>query len=127
MEGKNITTTRPTKKLNDKRYGPFTILEKIGSSAYKLDLPKTWKAIHPVFNETLLTLFHPPAFPTQKKPNPPPAVTIEGSPEYEVESIDDSRVYQNVSDCLDTCLGPLKETEKLLLVESTTNYRYKTS
>ena len=34
VEGKNITTTRPTKKLDDKRYGPFTILEKIGLCTY---------------------------------------------------------------------------------------------
>ena len=93
MEGKNITTTRPAKKLDDKRYGPFKILEKIGSSAYKLDLPKTWKAIHPVFNETLLTPFHKPVFANQKKPPPPPAVEVEGSPEYEVETIDDSWIF----------------------------------
>lgn len=61
---------------------------------YKLDLPKTWKAIHPIFNESLLTAFKEPQFPSQKKPAPPPAVTVEGSPEYEVESIDDSRIYQ---------------------------------
>lgn len=94
VEGKNITTTRPTKKLDDKRYGPFKVLKKVRSSTYKLDLPKTWKAIHPVFNETLLTPFHEPAFPNQKKPSPPPAVEVEGSPEYEVETIDDSRIFR---------------------------------
>ena len=94
VEGKNITTTRPAKKLDDKRYGPFKVLEKVGSSAYKLDLPKTWKTIHPVFNEALLTPFKEHAFPNQKKPPPPPAVEVEGSPEYEVESIDDSRIFR---------------------------------
>jgi len=94
VEGKNITTTQPAKKLDDKRYGPFKVLEKVGSSAYKLDLPKTWKAIHPIFNETLLTPFREPVFQNQKKPNPPPAVEVEGSSEYEVESIDDSRVFR---------------------------------
>ena len=33
VEGKNITTTRPAKKLDDKRYGPFKVLEKVRSSA----------------------------------------------------------------------------------------------
>jgi hypothetical protein len=39
------------KKLDDKQFRPFKILEKFGASADKLELPGTWKAIHPVFNE----------------------------------------------------------------------------
>jgi hypothetical protein len=35
----NITTQRPTKKLDDRRQGPFEILEKIGPSAYRIKLP----------------------------------------------------------------------------------------
>ena len=38
LEGTNICSDCPSKKLDDKRYGPFKILEKVGKSAYKLKL-----------------------------------------------------------------------------------------
>ena len=46
---RNIRTTRPCKKLDYKKIGPFKILEKIGSNAYKLELPPTMK-IHNTFH-----------------------------------------------------------------------------
>jgi hypothetical protein len=36
LEGINITTLHPMKKLDNKCYSLFTILEKIGTSSYKL-------------------------------------------------------------------------------------------
>ena len=48
LDAYNITTDRPSKKLDDKRYGPFQIEAKVGMSAYRLKLPKAWKGIHPV-------------------------------------------------------------------------------
>ena len=39
LEATNITTKRPMKKLDDKRLGPFTIVDKVGKAAYKLKLP----------------------------------------------------------------------------------------
>ena len=42
LDSFHITTDRPNKKLEDKHYRPFEILEKIGTSAYKLKLPKDW-------------------------------------------------------------------------------------
>ena len=47
---KNITTKRPSDKLNLKFIGPFKILEPIGSRAYCLELSTDFKDIHPVFN-----------------------------------------------------------------------------
>ena len=91
VEATNINTTRPAKKLDDKRYGPFEILKKVGPSSYKLKLPGTWK-IHPVFNEALLTPYHPPTFPSQEKPLPPPVVETPEGEEYNVEEILDSRL-----------------------------------
>ena len=38
LNAKNICTKRPTKKLAPKLYGPFGILEKIGSRSFRLEL-----------------------------------------------------------------------------------------
>jgi hypothetical protein len=80
--------------LDNKRHGPFKVIEKVGKSAYKLDLPKTWQSIHPVFNEVILTPFVPPAFSSQKKPAPPPPVNVEQNI-YEVEEVLDSKLVRN--------------------------------
>ena len=40
-------------KLQRRFVGPFKILERIGSNAYRLELPASW-TIHPVFNVSLL-------------------------------------------------------------------------
>ena len=57
------------KKLNNKCLGPFEILEKVGKLAYCLKLPSQWK-IHDVFNEVLLSPYHPPQFESQQQPLP---------------------------------------------------------
>jgi hypothetical protein len=94
LEATNFTvagTPDKARKLQDKRYGPFTILEKIGTSAYKLKMPHIWKDKHPVFNEKLLTPYVPPEADHQKKPPPPPPEIVDGEEEFEVEAILDSR------------------------------------
>jgi hypothetical protein len=65
LEGYNLQTDRPSKKLSNKCYGPFTILSKIGAAAYKLKLPRTWKSVWPVFNELLLTPYKEPVYDSQ--------------------------------------------------------------
>src|SRR4051812_4646758 len=52
-EATNIRMDHPMKKLNDKQYVPFEIKVKVMAAAYELKLPKTWRPIHPVFNEFL--------------------------------------------------------------------------
>ena len=53
LNAKNIRTKRPTKKLAPKHYGPFKVLDKIGSRSFRLELDKRWK-IHNVFHVSLL-------------------------------------------------------------------------
>ena len=80
------------KKLGDKQFGPFKVIQKVGHSSYKLAIPKTWKSIHPVFNEVLLSRYHEPEFPIQpKNTNPPPEIVAGKEPEYEVERVVDLR------------------------------------
>jgi transposase InsO family protein len=86
LEAKNITSNRPSKKLEQRRYGPFVILEDLGKGAYKLELPIGW-VIHDVFNENLLTRYHGPEFNSQHMVPPPPPEIVEGEEEYEVEEL----------------------------------------
>ena len=90
LEGYNITTDRPSKKLEDKRYGPFKILKKVGKSAYYLKLPPTWKALHPVFNEAVLSPYTAPQFPSQTPAPPSPPIDAQTN-EYEVDEILNSK------------------------------------
>ncbi len=46
-------------KLHPLRYGPYTVLERIGENAYRLDLPSQL-GIHDVLNVNNLKLFEPP-------------------------------------------------------------------
>ena len=70
LEAKDITTDWPTKKFDDRRLGPYEILEKVGASAYKLRLPET-DLSHPVFNELKLTPYvEPPAHQREERPAP---------------------------------------------------------
>ena len=53
LDGRNIRTKRPLKKLAPKKYGSFEILKKIGTRAYKLELHSR-ERIHDVFHVSLL-------------------------------------------------------------------------
>ena len=97
VSAKNLKSERPMKKLDTLRYGPFKILNRIGPSAYKLQIPPVWKqrGVHDTFNESLLTPFIGPAFPNQVNVQPPPPEIVNRDDreeeEYEVEAIIDSR------------------------------------
>ena len=52
LNSKNIKSKR-NKKLEHKFLGPFKVLRPVGTQAYELELPKSWK-IHPFFHVSLL-------------------------------------------------------------------------
>lgn len=74
------TTVRSSKKLSKRFYGPFKILEKIGTVAYRLELPPESR-VHPVFHVSLLRQsFGNPM------PNPLPDFCYQQSNELELEN-----------------------------------------
>lgn len=75
-------------KLSPRFYGPFKVLEKIGTVAYKLDLPVTSR-IHPVFHVSQLKL--------KLGPTTPIVTTLPAIIDYdkwEPEAILDRRMYK---------------------------------
>ena len=94
LDGKDLRTDRPSKKLEDKRYGPYKVTKVVGPNAYQLKLPPSMK-IHPVFNTVKLRPFHPDTIPGRKPPSRPPPVIEGDHPEWEVEYIKDSRIYRD--------------------------------
>ena len=91
----NVRTQRPSKKLDWKRLGPYTILQKIGTQAYRLQLPPTMK-LHPVFHVSLLEPYHAPSAAkfSRRSKLPPPPVIIDKQSEYEVENVLDSKLLR---------------------------------
>ena len=85
---KNITTARPSKKLDDKMLGPFKITAKIGSS-YHLELLASMR-IHNVFYLSLLRKAATNPLPGQRVAPPGPVVVNEEE-EWELDDILDAR------------------------------------
>ena len=96
LNTKNIQTERISKKLDHKRIGPFKIIGKAGTHAFKLKLPPSMK-IHPVFNAALLTPKVVKGLDDleNREIKPAPPVIVNGFEEYEVEKIIDSRIKRN--------------------------------
>src|SRR5204863_9253689 len=55
---KNIKLAHPSKKLDYRFAGLFRVLDLIGKQVSRLDIPKTWKRVHPVFHVSLLEPYH---------------------------------------------------------------------
>ena len=90
LNGKNIGTKLPSKKLSPKLYGPLKVLEKKGSRAYKPEISPRWK-IHPVFHISLLEPRRASNRLNRETPHRDPE-EIEGDLLCEVESIVKSEI-----------------------------------
>jgi hypothetical protein len=91
LDVSQYTTDRPSKKLGDKRLGPYPILE-VYPNAVKLKLPHQIR-IHPVVNISDVRPYQASTIPDQTTA-PPPPVTVEGEEQYEVEKILNSRIWR---------------------------------
>lgn len=91
--------------LDLKRLGPFESLEAIRDSklAYRLGLPPQMR-IHPVFHVSLLEPHRQNSLPGRIQPPPPPG-EVEGTLEWEVEDILDSRIRHGKLEYLVHWLG----------------------
>jgi hypothetical protein len=79
LDSRNLQTNRPAQKLDYKRVGPFTIVEKVGTRSFRLQLPKSMK-IHPVFHVELLERVRPDVI-AGRPAKPPPPLIIAGQEE----------------------------------------------
>ena len=86
LEAKNIHSNRLSKKLDQKRYGPFKILKTIGQEVFQLKLPEGWM-IYNMFNKDLLTWCWKPYYQEQHMELAPSPDIINKEEEYEVEEI----------------------------------------
>jgi hypothetical protein len=91
LNASNISTSRPSKKLDWKHLGPYKVAKRIGLQAYKLALPPTMRHLHDVFHVSLLdsvknTLLSP------RMPPLLPALYVKDNQEYfEIENVLDSK------------------------------------
>ena len=95
LSSENIRTTRPTKKLDYKWLGPYTIDWVISCNVYQLKLPASFCQVHPIFSVTLLCPYdNDPITECQERHLPPPPLVVhDGIEEYEVKKILDSQIF----------------------------------
>jgi hypothetical protein len=92
MDARNISTQRPSNKLDWKNLGPYEISEVISPWAYRLNLPKNLH-IHPVKPISRVSKVSEDPLPRQLEPAPQPVI-VDGEEEFQVERIEYSRLLR---------------------------------
>lgn len=85
LSGKNLTSRRPTKKLDKLWYGPYRIVKPVSTHAYQLELPPGMR-VHNVFHVSLLRPSPEEYHPARTRVQPDPEI-VDGELEYRVEAI----------------------------------------
>ena len=63
LDGSDIQTLRPSRKLAHRFLGPYTVERRVGPNAYHLHLPKSMSRLHPVFSVVKLMAAPPDPIP----------------------------------------------------------------
>ena len=87
---RNLKTHRPSDKLDYRRLSSFLIIKRVNEVAYQLKLPPFMK-IHPIFHISLLEPYKDSTIPGRLQA-PPPPIEVDGTEEFEVSEILDSRI-----------------------------------
>jgi hypothetical protein len=98
VKAKYFRSTRPSKKLSEKNLGPYPIIAQVGSLSFTLRLPDSMRSVHPVFHVSQLEPCTPNIIPNRIQP-PPPAIEVDGEPEYEIAEILDSKIDRRRRHC----------------------------
>jgi hypothetical protein len=84
----NLRHSEKSRKLLPKWIGPFEVVQVVGPIAYKFKMNPGWR-VHPVFHVSLLE----PYMADSRVQPPPPPIEMEGTLEYEGESILEHRFW----------------------------------
>jgi hypothetical protein len=86
----SLKQAKKDNKLSPKYYGPYKVLQKIGTMAYKLELPASSR-VHPIFHVSCLNKVIGDKIPIQTIF---PELDKEGKNILEPEAITDTRIRQ---------------------------------
>ena len=89
-----VNKQRPTRKLSPKYLGPYTIIDIISPTAYRLELLANMR-IHNVFHISMIKPYNE-TFEDFERPTPPPAIILPDTneKEFEVETILDKYIIR---------------------------------
>ena len=93
LSTQNMRFKETPAKLQRRYVGPFRIIERIGTQAYRLQLPDEWWKIHDVFHVHLLKPFRRGEW-TAASSSALPELDVEDDVQYEIERIIRWRYYR---------------------------------
>lgn len=98
LASRNLPVILGSRKFRPRYIGPYQVLETIGKAAFRLQLPSHFK-IHNVFHVSLLLKLRKEP-PKHQAKIVPPALHIQGTPEFEVQEILASRTRNSLQEFL---------------------------